>query len=780
MLLTRIKALIRNSLRLKQSLVINLIGLSIGFAVIITIAFFVQEEKAYNQFHEHINDLYCVFTIEPSTNNSIGWHESVPALPKALCNEYPEVANAALVENGTENMLVEYGETKSYEDIQLAEPNLFHMFSLPVILGEIPNETRETHVIALSQRMATKYFGKEDPIGKPVTINNKDKFTVIAVYENMPQNSTINFDFWIPIEILKEIEGDGYLDTWYNLSFKAYALLKPGTSYTEVNKKLYNRIQQSNPESKDKASLYPFSKLYLEAWGHQKNIRTMSLIGLIVMLLVCLNFINLQTAEVFKRIKQFGIKKINGASNLRIGMQLFVETFLQTFFALLVGIFISNIGKPYLLNLINKPNTEGPLLTSFTISIVLGCVLLISFLSGFVPALTIRAITPTNSLKEKISEKVSVKKLRYIFTTAQFTLAIIFVASLMITSKQVNYLQNKNLGFNKEQLLYIRLDGELYDKRDVLQQTLEQNSNIVSTSLATNSPIGIYWNGGGWDWEGKDANFDPQVTYIETDKNFSKTFGIKMAQGDYFESDRPGVVINKTFAQMIAPGENVLGKILIREDMGIKIPVTGVIEDIHFKPLDREIGALMFIPEMGMQNMRYLFVKVGSTNMPQTLKFIEKTVTTLNPDFPYWHHFLDDDFARLYTQERTLRSQMAFFSILAILISCMGLWGIMVFVVKRKIKEIGVRKVNGAKVSEILTLLNKDFIKWVAIAFVIATPVAWYAMNKWLENFAYKTTLSWWIFVLAGLLALGVALLTVSFQSWKAATRNPVEALRYE
>jgi putative ABC transport system permease protein len=779
MLLNRIKALIRNSLRLKQSLIINLVGLSIGFAVIITIAFFVQEEKAYNQFHEHIDDLYCVFTIEPSANNSIGWHESVPALPKALRNESPEVADAALVRNGTENMLIQYGNNKNYEDVQLAEPNLFHMFSFPVILGKIPTETRETHVIALSQSMATKYFGKEDPLGKPVIINNKDKFTVIAVFENMPQNSTINFDFWIPIKIIEETQPGG-LDTWYNLSFKAYALLQPGASFTELNKKLYNRIQQSNPESKDKVRLYPFSKLYLEAWGHQKNIRTMSLIGLIVMLLVCLNFINLQTAEVFKRIKQFGIKKINGASNLRIGIQLFVETFLQTFMALLVGIFISNIGKSYLLNLINKPNADGSLLTSFTISIVLGCVLLISFLSGFIPALTIRAITPTNSLKEKISEKISVKKLRYIFTTAQFTLAIIFVASLMITSKQVNYLQNKDLGFNKEQLLYIRLDGELYNKRDVLQQTLEQNSNIVSTSLATNSPVGIYWNGGGWEWEGKDANFDPQVTYIETDKNFSKTFGIKMAQGDYFESDRPGVVINKTFAQMIAPGENVLGKMLIKEDQGVKVPVTGVIEDINFKPLDRKIGALMFIPELGFENMRYLFVKIGPTNMTKTLNFIEKTVKSLNPDFPYWHHFLDDDFARLYAQERTLRSQMAFFSILAILISCMGLWGIMVFVVKRRIKEIGIRKVNGAKISEILAMLNRDFVKWVAIAFVIATPVAYYAMNKWLENFAYKTSLSWWIFALAGLLALGIALLTVSWQCWRAATRNPVEALRYE
>ncbi len=779
MFINKTSLIIRNYLQLKRSILINLIGLSAGFAVIIAIAFFIQQEKAYNQFHERIEDLFCVFTIEPSSGNSIGWHESVPALPKALRNEYPEVIDAALVRNGKENMLVQYGENKNYENIQLAEPNLFHMFSFPLVCGVIPKETNNTHVVALSQKMATKYFGKEDPIGKPITINNKETFTVIAVYKDMPENSSINFDFWIPIKIIEETK-PGYLDTWYNLSFNAYALLQPGASYTNLNKKIYNRIQQSNPISKNKVQLYPFSKLYLDAWGHKKNVRTMSLIGLIVMLLVCLNFINLQIAEVFKRIKQIGVKKINGASNLHISIQLFSEALFQAILALLIGIIISYIGKPYLLHLINKPDSGGSLLTGFSITIVLICVLILSFISGFFPALTIRSVSITNSLKEKISEKLSIKKLRLIFMTIQFCLTIVFISSLMITAKQVHYLENKNLGFDKEQLLYIRLDGELYEERNVLQQTLEQNSNILSTSLSTHSPIGIYWNGDGWKWEGKEANFDPMITFMETDKNFKETFGIEMASGDYFKSDKPGVVINKTFAQMISPEGNVLGKFLINEDQNVNIPISGVIEDINFKPLNKEIGALMIIPEMGYSKMKYLFVKVSSSNMEQTLDFIEKTVKNLNPDFPYWHHFLDDDFAKLYSREHTLRAQIAFFSILAILISCMGLWGIMVFVVKQRVKEIGIRKINGAKVSEVLLMLNKAFVKWVIIAFIIATPIAWNVMHKWLGNFAYKTNLSWWIFALAGMLALGIALLTVSWQSWRAATRNPVEALRYE
>jgi putative ABC transport system permease protein len=400
--------------------------------------------------------------------------------------------------------------------------------------------------------------------------------------------------------------------------------------------------------------------------------------------------------------------------------------------------------------------------------------------SGLIPALTIKSVSPTNSLKDKVSDKISVKKLRYIFTAFQFCMAVTLIICLLVTNQQLNYLRNKNLGFNKEQLLYIRLDGNLYEKRDALKQSLEQNSNIINTSLTTNSPIGIYWNGGGWEWEGKEEGFDPQVTYIETDNNFQETFGIEMAEGDYFKSTQAGVVINQTFANMIAPGESALGKLLILTYQEVEIPVIGVIKDIHFKPLDRKIGALMFIPGMGFEKMRYLFVKIAPNEMDKTLAFVKNTVRNLNPDFPYEHHFLNDDFARKYKSEERLRNQMTFFSLIAIFISCIGLWGILVFIVNQRIKEIGVRKVNGAKVYQILSMININFLKWIGISILIACPIGWYFMQRWLEKFAYKTTLSCWIFALAGVLALGIAILTVSWQSWRAAMRNPVEALRYE
>jgi len=769
----------RYCVKAKHSLIINLIGLSLGFAVLIAIVFFIREEKNYNQFHENIDNLYCTFTIEPQTNNSTGWHETVPALPKALRIEFPEVQDAALARNGTEDMLIANKNHKSYEKVQLADPNLFYMFSFPIIQGEIPVNSEDTKVIAISQKMATKYFGNENAIGKLLEVDNKYDFTVIAVFDDMPMNSSIRFDFWAPIKLLEEKE-PGCLDTWYNLSFRGYVLLKPNASYTEANKKLFGRIQQSNPESKDKAQLYPFSKLYLEAWGHKKNVQTMSLIGVIVLILVCINFINLQTAETFKRIKQFGIKKLNGASHVSIGKQLISEALFQTILAIIIGVTIAHLGKPYLLNLIGKSDSTGNLLSVFSITIILVSALILALLSGLIPALTIKSISPTNSLKDKISDKISVKRLRYIFTAFQFCMAVTLIICLLATDQQLKYLRNKNLGFNKEQLLYISLDGNLYEKRDVLKQSLEKNSNIINASLTSHSPIGIYWNGGGWEWEGKEEGFEPQVTYIETDNNFQETFEVGMAEGDYFKATQAGVVINQTFANMIAPGESAIGKILILESEGIEIPITGVIEDIHFKPLDRKIGALMFIPELGFTNMKYLFVKIAPHEMDKTLAFIQNTITNLNPEFPYEHHFLDDDFARQYIKEETLRNQMTFFSIIAIFISCIGLWGILVFIVNQRIKEIGVRKVNGAKVHQILSMININFLKWISISIVFACPIAWYFMQKWLEKFAYKTTLSWWIFALAGALALGIALITVSWQSWRAATRNPVEALRYE
>lgn len=775
-----IKFAFRNSIRNQRSLIINMIGLSLGFAVLIAIAFYIHEELNYNQFHKKIDNIYCIFTKDHTVKEGLGWMESVPAMAEALRTEYPEVNDAALYYGGTIRMLFNYKDSKFYEQVQLTDPNLFNIFSFPILKGKIPQNTNETKIIALSKEYADKYFGDQDPIGKTIKINNEDLFTVVAVFEDIPKNSSIRFNIWMPMKRIEELYGEDHLKTWYNLSFRCFALLNDNVDLDKLNSNLLNRIQQSNPDSKSRSSLYPFKDLYLKAWNHKKGIRMMSTIAIVILTLVCLNFINLQTAGAFVKIKNFGIKKINGARNSIITKQLILEAFFQCLIAIIIAIGLVKISSSYLFNLLGKSSSSGSMIFAGSLILVVLAAIIMSLLSGIIPGLTIKNVTPNNAMQNNIREQVSVKKLRIIFTSLQFSLAIILIICLIATNKQLAFLRNKDLGFNRDQIVYVHLEGELIEKREILREELSKNPSIISATCASRSPVGIYWNGGGWEWEGKDTDFDPMITYIETDQYFKETFEIQMLEGKYFESEVPNVVINETFAKMISPNESAMDKLLIYPEDELEITVGGIIKDIHFKPLNREIGPLMIIPQQGYDEMKYIFIKLTPENIDKTLAYVEKTVTALNPGFPYEHFFLDSDFERLYRGEKRLRDQMMFFSIMAIFISCMGLWGILLFMVRQRTKEIGIRKVNGAKVIEVLATLNKDFVTWVSISFIIATPVAWYIMHRWLQNFAYKTTLSWWIFALAGISALFIALLTVSWQSWKAASRNPVEALRYE
>ena len=447
----------------KTSSVINLIGLTVGFSVLILISFFIKDELSYNKFHENIDNLYSIYT--HNHLNSFGWNESVPALPEAMRKEYPGVKDAALLKNSKEKWLLTIGDKKSYEHVQLGEPNLFNIFSFPILQGQIPKNTSQTKILAISKKMALKYFGKANPVGESIEINNKDKFTVVAVFDDIPSNSSIRFNFWAPVQLLEEQVSEGYLDTWYNLSFHAYVLLHDNVSYKEINKKLYNRIQQSNPESKERARLYPFEDLYLKAWGHQKSIHMMMLIGFIILILVSINFINLRIAETFEKIKDFGVKKIHGAKNASIYKELIYEAL---FFVAIGGIFailITYLITPNLLNFIGKSGAQHSIISFYSIFTLGAAALIIALLSGIIPGLTIKSISPTNALKGKFSEKLGIKKLRYILISLQFSLAIGLIICLFISNKQLSFLRNKDLGFDKEQIMYINLEGKLIKKK---------------------------------------------------------------------------------------------------------------------------------------------------------------------------------------------------------------------------------------------------------------------------------------------------------------------------
>ncbi len=776
-----INKIFRRSLKNRTITYINVIGLSAGLIVILMLVNVIRYEKSVNKFHRRISDIYCIVTRDQhSGSNSIGWNETVPVLPKTMMDEIPEVEYAALVENGQDDFQFTIGNEIYKEQIQFASPNLFKVFSFPVLSGKIPVESKEGNIMALSKSLSKRLFGDKDPVGELIRVNNNYDFMVVAVFDDIPGNSTMRFNCWGNIEFLRELYHDkNYLDTWSNLAFQGYVLLAEGASSKRVNEKLKERIIRSNPDSQAESQLYPFSELYTGLYGRNDIIKMVGIIAAIIFILVSINFINLKTVDTFQRIREFGVRKINGAGKGFLFCQLISESGVVILLSVILALLITYFSFPALKNFIGINGDQSGIISPESIIILLVIVGFIAIVSALIPSLSLRSASPVNSLKSKVNETMGISQLRKILTGVQFGLAIGLIICTFFTVKQLSYLKSFDLGFNKEQMVCIDLQGPLQTNYRMLQDELQKNPNILHSTAASRHPIGMYWNGDGLEWDGKPKNVDPLVTFIETDEHFCETFDIKMLEGDYFKTGKPGaVVINKTFADMISPGGNSLQMKL--SGYGREMEVTGITEDFHFKPLNRKIGPLMFIKEMGLDNMKYLFIRISPSGMPQTLKYIEKTVKTLNPEFLYSYRFLDDEFAKLYNGEEQLKRQLGLFSLVAIIISIMGMWGVLLFVVRQRVKEIGIRKVNGAKVVEILAMLNKDFMKWVVIAFVVVCPVAYYAMHKWLENFAYKTTLSWWIFALAGLLALGIALLTVSWQSWKAATRNPVEALRYE
>jgi putative ABC transport system permease protein len=775
-----INKILRSGKKSRTSFIINILGLSLGLSSILFILFSINKELSTNKFHENLERIYCIFTTEDNSTDKTGWNETVPTLPNAVREEIPEVEYAAMLENGENRLLFRVGDFKNYEDVQFAEPGIFDIFSFPVVSGNIPREIQDDKILALNRTMANKYFKDEDPVGRTIMVENRHLFTVVAVFEDIPSNSTIHFDCWAPASFLETLyNNDQYIDTWYNLSFHGYVLLNKGVDPETVNQKLAGRIKRANPESKAEAKLYPFSKLYLDIFGRRDNVRTMGLIGFVILSLICINFINLQTADSFRRIKDFGIRKVNGATKFSICRMLIDESVIITFIALVLAIIIYFLLGPYLNKIFNPDSFQ----TSFSLLpfyLILIAAFFISVLAGIFSATVINSVSSLLSLKSEIVEKNSTIRLRRYLTTFQFVLAIVLIICTLFVRRQIKYIQNKDLGLDKEQVLYVNLEGRLQEDYKILKEEIDKIPSVLSSSVSAKTPTGIYWNSDGWDWDGKPPHIDPSITFNDTDEDFLETFSLKMVEGDYFKTRKNGVIINQTLADIISPEGQAMNKIMRLPMFNMEFEVIGIIEDFHFKPLRDRISPLMIGHELHLEPIKYLFIKISSQQISNTLSQIKTAVESLNPEYPYSYRFLDDDYASLYINEEMFRKQMMFFAGLAIFISCIGLWGMLLFTLQHRVKEIGIRKVNGARISEVMVMLNKDFVKWIAVAFVAATPVALFAMHKWLEYFAYKTSLSWWIFGISGILALGIALLTVSWQSWRAATRNPVEALRYE
>jgi ABC-type antimicrobial peptide transport system permease subunit len=753
-------------------------------ACCILIILWVKDEMATDKYHAKLDSLYLVRTIQHYGSEVSRGAGSVPALAPALKAEYPEVLNAARFNNGQSEQLLEYSDKQFKERIQLADPEIFELFTFPFIRGNPEDAFGDPYVMVLSETIADKIFKDEDPIGKVLTLNKTEEFRVVGVMEDIPHNSTIRFDIWAPLELATKWWRPNYISTWSNLSFRSYVEMGDNVDISAFNEKIFDRIRQSNPNTNSEPFLYSYNKIYLDYWGRMANIRIFSIIAFVILIIACINFMNLSTARSAHRAKEVGLRKVVGAQRQQVMRQFFGESLIFTFLSLAVALLIVRVCLPAFRNLTAKPLPIKDFLDPVIILGILAVTIATGILSGSYPALFLSSFQPVAVLKGARVSGAKGGLFRKMLVVLQFALSVMLIIGTVVIYNQVRFMKNKSLGFDKEHLLYVPIEGKLFDNIPSIKNEFLQHPGIHSVTATSHSPTGVYNNGQDWDWEGRDPSVNPLVTYFGVDPDFQETFKMELVQGETF---RPGtghtltfVIINERFADIMGM-PSVIGARLSQENMQLQI--IGVAKDFHFSPVNREIGPAIIYYDptyRSFQTYRYLFVRLKPGDIPKSIAHIEKTVKAFNPGFPFEYRFLDDDYDRMYRGMEREMAVVRTFTMLAILISCLGLFGLAAYTAEQRTKEIGIRKVMGASVPGIVVLLSKEYAKWVLVANVIAWPVSYFLMMEWLQDFHYRAGLGLPVFLLAAAISVLIAQLTVSFQAVKAARSNPVNSLRYE
>ena len=767
---------------------INISGLVAGMVCTVLILLWIQDEISFDKFHDNARSLFLVATRSQQGDEFNVEPGSPPALAPALKEEYPEVVNASRLQAGTISVMLKYKNKIFSENIRLADPAYLEMFTFPLIKGDIKTALAFPHNIVLTEKMAEKYFGNDNPIGKVLRMDSSVDFIVTGVLRNIPDNSLIRFDFLAPLSyIMERVERPDYLSTWDNYSFLTFVQIRENAHMEEVNQKFTGRIQRGKPDSTGSSFLCAYAQLYLHGLtsrgGRIAQVRMFGLLAFLILLVACINFVNLTTARSAVRAKEVGLRKVIGADRKSLIRQFFGESLFISILSIVIAVgVVAALLQPFN-SLVGKSLTAERLLQLPLILQCLAVAVLTGLLAGFYPALFLSAFQPNHILRGTLLRRGRKAYLRRVLVILQFAVSVALIVGTAVIYKQVSFLQGMDLGFDSRNLLYIPLNGELRQHAETAKQELLKHPGILGVSLTSHSPTSINSDGNNWDWEGRKPKTNPWITYFSTDAHFLETFQAEMAAGSFYEkeftsgtSESMGkVVINQTFARIMGM-ENPVGTRLSHE--GHTYSVIGVVRDFKTEPLYRILEPLVVFYRP--QRFRYGFIRVNPENTRDVLRHIEMVYKQHNPEFPFSYYFLDEDYRRLYRSEQQLGVLINTFAGLGVLISCLGLFGLAIFMAERRTKEVGIRKILGARTGNIFRLLSMEFVLLVVLANVIAWPVAYWFMHNWLQDFAYRTTIGWELFLVAGMLSFGIALLTVGWQSFTASRKNPIDALRYE
>ncbi len=781
----------RNIVRNKAFSLISILGLALGLACSLLIFLWVQDERSVDSFHKNSKQLFQVYERNYFDGKVDASYPTQGLLAEELKKVVPEIQYASGFEyasaQGTQNTF-EAGNKVNKMSGMFAGADFFSMFSFHLLQGKAVTALRNPASIAVSRKMAENFFGSADKaIGKTIQFENKENLLVTAVFENVSSNSSIQFDFlrcWPDF-----VKQNNWVHNWGNTDPQTFIQLRKDADAAKVEAKIKNFIYSYHPKTQGlvtELALQPFTKRYLYSnfkngyidGGRIEYVHLFSIIAVFILLIACINFMNLATARSARRAKEVGIRKVIGAIRSSLISQFIGEAILIALLSVVIALAIVFIVLPSFNTLTGKQLALPFNELNFWF-IVLALLLFTGFISGSYPAFFMSSFKPVNVLKGRLKFSWSNIFLREGLVVFQFALSVMLIIATVVIYEQMQYVRHKNLGYNRENLLYIPIEGDLVSKYNVFKEEAAGNSSVANISKMRNSPTVIEHHTNSINWPQKDPNLNVSFADGVVGYDFIKTMDVQLLAGrDFSEAynDSASFMLNETAVKKIG-FTNPVGQTITWGNH--KGTVIGVIKDFHFNSLHTAIEPLIMRLDENW-NWGTILVRIKAGQTQQVISSLQEICKKLNPKFPFTYQFSDLEYQKLYKSEQVVSKLSNLFAFLAIFISCLGLFGLTMFTAEQRSKEIGIRKVLGASAQSILTLLTGNFLKPIAIAFLIAFPVAWFTMQKWLQDFQYRITISWWMLALAGITSILIALFTISFQAVKAALANPIKSLRTE
>jgi putative ABC transport system permease protein len=809
MLKNYLKTAIRNLWRYKGFAFINVLSLTIGIIGCLVIALFVWDEKKYDTFVPDAKDIYRVYE-QRNNNNTITYGAPVaPAYATFLKREYPEVTTTARILMSNDKFLMENGDKKGYEEKGiLVDPTFFQVFPIKFVSGDPSTALKDSGNIVISEDLAKRYFGNTHPIGQVLKIN-KGNMVVKGVFANLPSHFHLNFHYLMSLSsagLPKE-----RMERWTWHQFYTYVKLKHGTNIPQLQDKFQAYMKKDIFPTFTQVGFtflpffQPLTNIHLQSSdfvydnavrGNETYVKALSIIALFVLVIACFNFINLATARSFRRAKEIGVRKVVGADRRQLITQFIGETILVAVLSMVIATVATSFIIPWLNQFTGKSIPFNPLTDPMLALGLVAASVIIGIVAGIYPALVLSGFKPIKVLKNmKLVGSGGTSWLRHALVVVQFALSVLLIVSTIIVYKQTNYLNNSDLGFNKEQVVYFQVRDSLETNPKTLEtfkSQLRSSSNIVAVTSGYGLP-GDQYAGDGIILPSKGGEKEHPANVFIGDHDYVKTLGLRIIAGRDFSTDmstdvKEAFLINETAVKEWGFGtpQNAIGQPIYWNEWAPtdttqpikKGKIIGVVEDFHYKSLHEKVSASVI--QLYPQFTYKIAVKLKTADIKSTLAFINDKWNQFVPAYPLDYKFMDETYGAMYKDEEKLSDLLWIFTIMAIFIGCMGLFALAAFSAEQRTKEIGIRKVLGANAINIVSLLSRNFITLILVASLIAFPIAWWAMNNWLKDFPYRIEISWWIFAIAVFAALAIALLTVSFQSVKAARVNPVKSLRSE